>query len=69
VNFGVGLLTGISIGNRITSPNNGRNFDSDDFNNYYGKLNFSYSSQGIGIYGYHGKELNASNIASKSFSH
>jgi hypothetical protein len=67
--FGVGILTSIANGNGITSPNNDRNFDSDDFKNFYGRLNSSYRNQGIGIYGYRGKEVNASNIENKSFAH
>lgn len=65
--FGVGILTGIANGNGITTANNDRNFDSDDFKNFYGRLNFSYGNQGIGVYGYLGKEVNSSNIENKFF--
>jgi hypothetical protein len=54
--FGVGILTGIANCNGITTANNDRNFDSDDFKNFYERISFSYRNQGIGMYGYLGRE-------------
>ena len=39
--FGVGILTRIANGNGITTANANRNFDTDDFKIFYGRLNFS----------------------------
>ena len=65
--FGVGILTGIANGNGIDSANGSRNFDSDNFKNVYGRVNFSYGSQGVGAYAYRGKEKNSSNIENEFF--
>ena len=54
--FGVGILTGITDGNGITTANNEKKFYSNDFKNFYGRNNLSDRNQGIGIYGYLGKE-------------
>ncbi|MFQ5444092.1 MAG: hypothetical protein ACE5EK_05690, partial [Nitrospinales bacterium] len=35
-----------------------RNFDSDDFKNFYGKVGFEYDGQSVGFYGYSGREDN-----------
>lgn len=61
-NFGAGLLAGIANGNGINSADNDRNFDSDPFKNFYGRVSFSYGNQGIGIYGYIGKEEDINRI-------
>ena len=46
---------GIANDNGITTVNNDRNYDSDDLKKFYGRINFSYRNQGIGIYSYLGK--------------
>ena len=54
--FGVGILTGIATSNGINTANNDKNFKSDDFKIFYGRINFSYLNQGIGVYGYLDRE-------------
>jgi len=65
--FGMGILTGFANGNGITTANADRNFDSDEFKNFYGRVNFSYGNQGIGIYAYSGKEKNTANIENEFY--
>ncbi|MBL7021039.1 MAG: hypothetical protein ISR86_10920 [Nitrospinaceae bacterium] len=65
--FGVGILTGVANGNGINTASDSRNFDSDNFKNFYGRVNFSYGSQGVGVYAYRGKEKNSSNIENEFF--
>ena len=60
--FGVGLLAGIANGNGINSANNQRNFDSDPYKNFYGRVSLSYGSQGVGVYAYLGKEKDAAGV-------
>ncbi len=65
--FGVGLLAGVANGNGINTANNDRNFDSDNFKNFYGRVNFSYGNQGIGVYAYHGREKNSVEVKNNFF--
>ena len=65
--IGVGFLGGIANGNGIDTANNSRNFDTDNFKNFYGRANISYGNQGIGVYAYHGKERNSSRVKNNFF--
>ena len=65
--FGAGILAGIANGNGIATANANRNFDSDNFKNFYGRVNFNYGQQGIGIYAYHGREKNSSNVENEFY--
>ncbi len=60
--FGMGLLAGIAGGNGINSADSNKTFDSDNLKNFYGRVNFSYGNQGIGIYAYSGHEKNSSEV-------
>jgi hypothetical protein len=64
---GVGFLVGIANGNGITAANSDRNFDSDNFKNFYGRVNFSYGNQGVGVYAYHGREKNSAEVKNNFF--
>ncbi len=52
----MGLVAAITNGNGIGTADSDRNFDSDDFKNYYGKLSLASGDQSVGFYGYYGKE-------------
>jgi len=65
--FGVGLLAGIANGNGINTVSDDRNFDSDNFKNFYGRVNFSYGNQGVGVYAYHGREKNSTEVKNNFF--
>ncbi|PIR00434.1 MAG: hypothetical protein COV66_06820 [Nitrospinae bacterium CG11_big_fil_rev_8_21_14_0_20_45_15] len=65
--FGIGLLGGIANGNGINNSNAARNFDSDPYKNFYGRISFSYGNQGIGIYAYTGKEENTSKAVNEFY--
>jgi hypothetical protein len=65
--FGIGLLAGVANGNGIGTANNSRNFDSDNFKNFYGRINIGYGNQGFGLYAYHGKEKNSSEVKNNFF--
>jgi len=65
--WGVGILTGIANGNGISNADGSRNFDEDNFKNLYGRINASYGSQGVGIYGYKGREKSSANIENGFF--
>ena len=52
----MGLVAAITNGNGIGTADSDRNFDSDDFKNYYGKLSLASGDQRVGFYGYYGKE-------------
>ncbi|VAX28305.1 hypothetical protein MNBD_NITROSPINAE05-400, partial [hydrothermal vent metagenome] len=61
-NIGMGLAAGVTNGNGIGGPDSDRNFDSDNFKNYYGKVDFTVAGQNLGVYVYSGRENNSSNI-------
>ncbi len=65
--FGVGLLAGVANGNGINNANNQRNFDSDPYKNFYGRVSFSYGDQGIGIYAYSGREENSNKVLNEFY--
>jgi len=65
--FGIGFLGGIANGNGINNANSARNFDSDPYKNFYGRISFSYGDQGIGFYAYTGKEENTSKAVNEFY--
>jgi hypothetical protein len=58
----MGLVGAVANGNGIGTADSDRNFDSDNFKNFYGKVSFDYAGQNIGFYGYTGREDNAAGI-------
>lgn len=66
-NFGVGILAGIANGNGINNANDQRNFDSDPYKNFYGRISFSYKDQGVGFYAYSGREENSEKILNEFY--
>jgi hypothetical protein len=65
--IGVGLLAGIANGSGINNANSDRNFDTDNFKNFYSRVNFSYGNQGIGVYAYYGREKNNAEVKNNFF--
>ena len=65
-NLGMGLVAGVANGNGIDGADSDRNFDSDKFKNFYGKIDFSLGEQNFGVYAYSGRE-NKSNIRNEFF--
>jgi hypothetical protein len=56
------LLAGIANGNGIGLADSDRNFDSDNFKNYYGRALIEFGGQSIGVYAYSGKENNLTDV-------
>ena len=52
----VGLVAAVANGNGIDKADSDRNFDSDGFKNFYGKVSLDWEGQSIGFYGYSGRE-------------
>jgi len=65
--IGMGVVAAVSNGNGIGTADSDRNFDSDEFKNFYGKLSFDFDGNSIGLYAYSGREENSSNIKNKFF--
>lgn len=57
-NLALGFAAGFANGNGIDLAGSDRNFDSDDFKNFYGKINVEVKGQTVGFYGYSGREDN-----------
>jgi hypothetical protein len=66
-NLGMGIVAAVADGNGIGAADSDRNFDSDNFKNYYGKVSFDYEGQSVGFYGYSGKENNGSGVDNKFY--
>jgi len=66
-NLGMGIVAAVADGNGIGAANSDRNFDSDNFKNYYGKISFDYEGQNVGLYGYKGKENNGGGVDNDFF--
>ncbi|PIQ95725.1 MAG: hypothetical protein COV67_13410 [Nitrospinae bacterium CG11_big_fil_rev_8_21_14_0_20_56_8] len=64
---GVGVWAAVANGNGIGVADSDRNFDSDNFKNFYGKVALEYGGQTVGFYGYSGKENNATGIRNEFF--
>jgi hypothetical protein len=58
----MGLVAAVANGNGIGTVGSDRNFDSDNFKNFYGKVSFDYGGQSIGLYGYTGREDSSAGI-------
>ncbi|MBI4383888.1 MAG: hypothetical protein HY579_07620 [Nitrospinae bacterium] len=54
-------------GNGIGVANSDRNFDSDNFKDFYGRILAGYGEQRVGFYGYSGRENNAANVRNEFF--
>lgn len=65
--IGMGVVAAVANGNGIGVADSDRNFDSDEFKNFYGKLSFEYEGDSIGFYGYSGREENASLVKNEFF--
>ena len=65
--IGMGLVGAITNGNGIGTADSNRNFDSDEFKNFYGKLSFDLNGNKIGFYGYSGREENTSLVKNEFF--
>lgn len=63
-NVGMGLVAAVANGNGIGAADSDRNFDSDNFKNFYGKISFDTEAGSFGFYGYSGREKNAAGIES-----
>ncbi|GJL78121.1 MAG: hypothetical protein NPINA01_11100 [Nitrospinaceae bacterium] len=66
-NLGMGLVAGVANGNGIGVADSDRNFDSDNFKNFYGKVDFSLGEQNIGVYAYSGRGKNSAKIRNEFF--
>ncbi|MFQ5483287.1 MAG: hypothetical protein ACE5ER_11080, partial [Nitrospinaceae bacterium] len=56
--LGLSLTGAVANGNGIGVGDAQRNFDSDNFKNFYGKISLSSGGHSLGIYGYSGREKN-----------
>ncbi len=65
--LGMGLVVGVANGNGIGGADSDRNFDSDNFKNFYGKVDFSVGGQNLGVYVYSGRENNSAKIRNEFF--
>jgi len=66
-NLGMGLVAAVTNGNGIGGVDSDRNFDSDNFKNFYGKVHFSVGEQTLGVYAYSGRENNSAKIRNEFF--
>jgi hypothetical protein len=66
-NLGMGLVGAVANGNGIGQADSDRNFDSDNFKNFYGKVAFDYGGQSLGFYGYWGREENAAGFENEFY--
>lgn len=66
-NVGMGLVAAVANGNGIGGADSSRNFDSDNFKNFYGKAEFSMGGQSLGVYAYSGREENSVAIRNEFF--
>ncbi len=65
--IGMGVVAAVTNGNGIGTAGNDRNFDSDEFKNFYGKVSLEYAGDKFGIYGYSGREENTNGIKNEFF--
>jgi len=65
--LGLGLVAAVVNGNGIGAAGSDRNFDSNDFKNFYGKISLSAGEQSVGIYGYSGREENTARSFNEFF--
>lgn len=63
----MGVVGAVTNGNGIGVAGSDRNFDSDDFKNFYGKISLDFEGDNIGIYAYSGREENTSDIKNEFF--
>lgn len=65
--FPLGIWGAAVNGNGIGVANSDRNFDSDDFKDFYGRVLAGYGEQRVGFYGYSGRENNAAHVRNEFF--
>ncbi len=65
--IGMGLVAAVANGNGIGVADNDRNFDSDEFKNFYGKVSFDFDGNTIGLYAYSGREENQAETRNEFF--
>ncbi len=65
--IGMGVTVAVANGNGIGQADSDRNFDSDDFKNFFGKISFETGGNSFGIYGYSGREQNTSRVRNEFF--
>ena len=66
-NIGMGFVAAVANGNGIDVAGSDRNFDSDNFKNYYGRVSLAINGQTLGLYGYHGEEKNDAGMVNEFF--
>lgn len=64
---GMSLVAATANGNGIGLADSDRNFDSDDFKNFYGKVSLKTDRHKIGVYSYYGRERNSQHISNDFF--
>lgn len=65
--LGMGIVIAVANGNGIGVANSDRNFDSDNFKNFYGKVSLDASGNSIGFYAYSGRERNSEGIRNEFY--
>lgn len=65
--LGMGMSAGVANGNGIGVANSQRNFDSDNFKNFFGKVYLERGSNNVGLYGYSGREKNLSGVRNEFY--
>ncbi|QPJ63963.1 MAG: hypothetical protein G3M78_00480 [Candidatus Nitrohelix vancouverensis] len=63
----MGIVTAIANGNGIGLADSERNFDSDNFKNFYGLVSLDVGDQSVGLYGYSGRERNNQSVNNEFF--
>lgn len=66
-NLGMSFWAAVTNGNGIGVVNSNRNFDSDNFKNFYTKIQMNSGEHKVGIYGYSGREQNPSRVRNEFF--
>lgn len=65
--IGMGFVVAMANGNGIGVADSDRNFDSDNFKNFYGKASLDIFGVNLGVYGYWGNERNAAGLENEFF--
>ncbi|MFQ5450021.1 MAG: hypothetical protein ACE5E9_05295 [Nitrospinaceae bacterium] len=66
-NVSMGVAGAVANGNGIGTADSDRNFDSDNFKNFYGKVELGVGEQTVAVYGYSGREENAAGIRNEFY--
>ncbi|KMP10466.1 hypothetical protein UZ36_07510 [Candidatus Nitromaritima sp. SCGC AAA799-C22] len=65
--WAMGLWAAVANGNGIDVADSERNFDSDDFKNFYGKAALEFGGQSVGFYAYGGREKNSASVRNEFY--